>query len=326
MTAITIRDDAHWHELRAKTVGGSEVGALFGLSPFLTEWELFMDKAGKLPRQDLERVRHITAGKFFEAGVMGWAAHKWGMKVRKVRRYLISDRCPGMGATLDFEEEGIGRRRPVEIKFPQNSDGWDWEGDTITLAPDIYLLQVQQEIECSGASDGVLVAYLGGDVRRVIYQRRDGIINTLADRISTFWKDIAAGNEPAIDFKADAEAVMRYAASMPVRSLEWAPEIEAIAKRAFENAALAKEHAETADAAKAELAHLMLEAAKKDGANDEDGKVVCEGGGYRVTNYSVSETYGTPLNAESILEYCPGARRGFRVCKVSMPKPKKGKK
>ena len=65
-----IRDDAHWHELRAKAVGGSEVAALFGLSPFTTAYTLWHEKAGKVPREEFDNQK-TNWGKLIEPLVAG---------------------------------------------------------------------------------------------------------------------------------------------------------------------------------------------------------------------------------------------------------------
>ena len=87
MTIITVRDEAHWHTLRAMHLGGSDVAALFGLSPYTSKWQLWMEKAGKLAPEDLSGNMAVQAGKFLEAGIANWAASKWGMTISKVEEY-----------------------------------------------------------------------------------------------------------------------------------------------------------------------------------------------------------------------------------------------
>jgi predicted phage-related endonuclease len=284
-----------------------------------------MRKAGKLAAPDLDDVSHIKQGKLFEGAVAGWGAEKYGISLRKVRRYLIDEQVPGMGASLDYETSA-GPRMPIEVKWVLRAgDHWEYDGDQIITAPEYYLLQIQHQMACADAQQAQLLAFINGDVRRAIYNRSDDIIAMLRERVTQFWLDVKAGNEPDIDFKRDADAVMKYAALNPVRTLEWNPAIEKLAKDAYEHAEQAGEHEELAKAAKAQLAHMMLEAARTMGANDEDGKVIVEGAGYRITNYAVEQSFGRPLNAESIME-CVGGRKGFRVCKISRPKQKASKK
>ena len=99
MAHIQVRDEAHWHELRAKHIGGSDIAGLFGLSSFTTRWQLWMEKSGRMSPEDISDNKSIQAGTFLESGIAAWAAHRWKMPVTKVSDYYTVDDCPGMGST-----------------------------------------------------------------------------------------------------------------------------------------------------------------------------------------------------------------------------------
>ncbi len=326
MSSIRIANDAHWHELRKQNVGASESPALFGLLPWKTHWNLWMEKAGKLDAPDLDGVKHISAGKHFEPAVAGWASQKFGITLNKVRRYLIDDVCPRMGASLDYEQVGTGERIPTELKWVIRADDrWEYDGDVIVAAPDYYLVQIQHQLACAGAERGQLIAFINGDVRRAVYERRDGVIKALRERITEFWADIEADKEPAIDFKADAEAVMRYASKVGHHTIEWTPRIASLANAAFKAAQLRSEMEEEADAAKAELDHAMIEAATMAGMNDPEAQVKVEGDGFRITSTHVAPYPGREVTQDMVGTRI-GARGAFRKVTVSRPKPKTSKK
>jgi putative phage-type endonuclease len=326
VSSIKIANESHWHELRKKHVGASESAALFGLLPWITPWQLHMQKSGKLDAPDLDSVKHISAGKHFEPAVAGWASQKFGITLNKVRRYLIDDECNGMGASLDFEQTGTGERIPTELKWVvRTDDAWEYEGDTIVQAPEYYLIQIQHQLACAGANRGQLIAFINGDVRRAVYERRPGVIKALRERIAEFWADIEAGREPAIDFKADAEAVMRYASKVGHHTVEWTPEIATLAQAAFDKAAERKAAEDACDAAKAELTMKMIEAATLAGMNDPEAQVKVEADGFRLTNTFVGAYAGREVTQDMVGTHI-GARGAFRKLTVSRPKPKKSKK
>src|SRR5258707_672504 len=136
MTTYTVNDDIEWHKLRASHVGSSDVACLLGLSKRKTPWQLFMEKTGRLPALDLDDIPHIRNGKFFEPAIANIGQEKFGVKLRKVRRYIEANDCPALGVSVDYEEIGLGVLCPVEIKWSTVGIGWDWEGDTVTEAPD----------------------------------------------------------------------------------------------------------------------------------------------------------------------------------------------
>jgi putative phage-type endonuclease len=326
MSSIKIANDAHWHELRKQCVGASESPALFGLLPWKTLWQLHMEKTGKLDAPDLDDVKHIKQGKHFEPAIAAWACQKFDITLNKVHRYLIDDECQRMGASLDYEWVGTGERIPTELKWVVRADDrWEYDGDVITQAPDYYLVQIQHQLACSGAARGQLIAFINGDVRRAMYERRDGVITALRERVTEFWADVDAGKEPAIDFKADAEAVMRYASKMGHHKVDWTPEIAALAKTAFERNEERKAAEEAVDAAKAALDDAMMKAAKVAGMNDPEAQVIVEADGYRITSSHVAAYPGRLVTPEMVGTRI-GERRERRQVTVSMPKPKKGKK
>lgn len=343
MSSIKIINEDHWHSLRLVNVGASESPALFGELPWKSAWQLHMEKAGKLPAPNLDSVKHIKQGKHFEAPIAGWAAEKWGITLNKVRRYMIADDCPGMGASLDYEQVGTGKRIPTEIKWVvRKGDHWEYDGDEITSAPPYYLIQMQHQMGCDDHSTHAqLIAFIDGDVRRAVFERRPKMIEAIKASIQRFWFDVHEGNEPMIDFKADAEAVMRYGATMPFKEIEWTPEVQRLVQIAHEQGTVCKEAEALADAAKAELTNLMIDrAAKEKGNNDPTAKIVTEGwigkeGSvgdpktfYRVSSWHVAESEGKPIT-EDMVGQVLYAKKAFRVCKVSTPKPpgtKKAKK
>jgi putative phage-type endonuclease len=206
MATITVRDQTHWHDIRSQHIGASEVAALFDMSPFTTLWQLWMEKSGKLPPEDLSGNKSVQAGTFLESGIANWAAHRWDMKIEKVVDYYTADDCPGMGASLDFQTDG---GHPVEIKWSAHGDGWEYEGDTITCAPDNYVLQVLHQMACTGAEYGWLIALIRNEPRRMKVPRSEEIISKIKSHVAAFWDSVACGAEPPVDFNKDGDAVVR---------------------------------------------------------------------------------------------------------------------
>ena len=102
---IPIRSQEHWHELRSRNVGASEVAALFGCQPdyAMSHYTLWHVKAGRMDPPEINGERP-----------------KWGLRLEKVIAEawgerngvhdLLINRCPyishptvrGMGCTPDF--------------------------------------------------------------------------------------------------------------------------------------------------------------------------------------------------------------------------------
>jgi len=208
--SIIPRDEAHWHELRAKHIGGSEVAALFGLSSFMTPFELWHIKKGNVEGPDLGDNDRVFWGNTLEPAIARGIAELEGWKIRKVWRYLSSEDVPGMGASLDYQiishPQGTA---PLEIKAVDYLEYRDWpEENEQKAAPMKYSLQVQSQIDLLNSTWGCLGALVGGNrPERFFLDRHDGAIQKIRGGIEDFWHSIKMDQEPAPDFNKDAAAI-----------------------------------------------------------------------------------------------------------------------
>ena len=311
MGAISVRDQTHWHELRSQHIGASDVAALFDMSPFTTLWQLWMEKSGKLPPEDLSDNKSVQAGTFLESGIANWAAHRWDMKIEKVVDYYTADDCPGMGASLDFQTDG---GHPVEIKWSAHGDGWEYEGDTITCAPDNYVLQVLHQMACTDAEYGWLIALIRNEPRRMKVPRSEEIISKIKSEIRIFWESVRAGTEPPVDFDKDGDAVVRLLDFVPMSEVTLTTEHAHLFQTYLENAAVEKEAKAKKDAAKTELLALSIEEMKK--MNTSQDKAVVKCGDHKLSISTVKASVGTEITAEMIGNFY-GARSGYKKVTVS---------
>ncbi len=205
--SVAVRDDAHWRQLRAKHVGGSEISCLFGEHAQLTEFELFHRKKGNVPEPDLSGNDRVFFGQLLEPAIAAGVAQKnpdW--TVRKVRRYL-SNPDIGIGGSPDYEIIGVPSRGPgiLEIKTADWLIAKGWEDNT---PPTSYLLQIQHYLSLTNWSWGCMAVLIGGNELRMFeYSRRDTTIKIIEDRVAEFWRNIRDGVEPKPDFAKDAGTI-----------------------------------------------------------------------------------------------------------------------
>jgi putative phage-type endonuclease len=311
MGVISVRDQTHWHELRSKHIGASEVAALFDMSPFTTLWQLWMEKSGKLPPEHLSGNKAVQAGTFLESGIANWAAHRWDMKIEKVVDYYTADDCPGMGASLDFQTDG---GHPVEIKWSAHGDGWEYEGDTITTAPDNYVLQVLHQMACTDAEYGWLIALIRNEPRRMKVPRSVEIISKIKSHVAKFWDSVSCGAEPPVDFDKDGEAVVRLLDFVPMSEVTLTTEHAHLFQTYLENAAVEKEAKAKKDAAKTELLTLSIEAMGK--MNTSQDKAVVKCGDHKLSISTIKASVGTEITPDMIGGFY-GARSGYKKVTVS---------
>ena len=314
MASIVPRDETHWHELRRTHIGASESAALFGLSPWLTPWQLYHIKRGALPGMADNDV--LRTGRHFEPAIASYAADKFDLRLQKVHRYISDDATPGMGASLDYET-AEGERMPAEIKMSLFGDGWEWEGDRLTSAPEHYIIQCQHQIAVTNAMSALLIAWAVFNVRTMLIPRSDTIIGELRTRISAFWADVKAGNEPPVDFQMDGEQLTKLAATLRYKDVAIDdPDFALLCEMQKDAAAKAKAEGDKADEYKARIMHrIMADAAVEDGA----AKVVARAPGYKISLTPIADSPPKLVTPEMVNTYI-GGRKGYLRTTISEEK------
>lgn len=313
MAIIEVRDEAHWHELRGPNIGGSDVGALLGISPYKTRWQLYMEKSGKLAPEDLSNNKAVQAGTYLESGIALWASKIWDMQLEKVNVYHTVDDVPGMGASLDYATpDGV----PVEIKWSARGHGWLYQQDTIIEAPEHYLLQVQHQIACVDAPHGWLIALIDNEPRRMLVPRHEGIVLAIRESIAQFWEDIRNGNEPDPDFTLDGAAIALLLDQIPYADVDLGSidGAEALFCKYKQKKAEAKQADADAETAKAELLLLTKAAMEGTNAKTEKAKVTC--GDHKMTIYKVAANPGTEIT-EDMIGNIIGQRKGYQGVRIT---------
>lgn len=250
MPSISINNEAEWHSVRDRHVGGSEVANLFYrwyingevvvrhmfetipddavplgcLGQYSTGYAMFMDKLGEVKAKDIGEQERVKAGTFLEPALAAWAGNKWEWSLRKVRRYLQHDKVQGWGATLDYEQT---TGEPVEFK---NVDGlifrreWMEANDEIILPPLHINLQLQHQIGVANATHGWIVACVGGNLLlRGKIERHEPTQERIAQAIEAFWLAIEKRFIP--ERVADIDSVAeQFAAGVPEKIVDLTPD------------------------------------------------------------------------------------------------------
>lgn len=208
---ITPKSREEWLTLRTRDVTSTESAALFGLSPYLTEFELWHQKRdGGLG--EIEETERMTWGTRLQDMIAkGWASDQ-GWKVRKLNQY-IRDPDERLGASFDFEivghPDGPGILEIKNVDRLVYRDRWIEEDGRIEAPPHIEI-QVQHQLAVTGRGWVMLVALVGGNAIKATRRDRDDAMGTaLRQKIAAFWASVDAGTPPAPDYALDARFISR---------------------------------------------------------------------------------------------------------------------
>jgi putative phage-type endonuclease len=226
--------EAAFHAERLTGIGGSDIACIVGLDPYRSAFDVFLEKTGQKPPEDLSENQAVEWGSILEEPVARKFSRVTGLKIGRVNKLLRHPYFPFVIAHIDFRI--YKTREGLEVKtagyWASKSDEWGPDGtDEI---PANYLCQVQWYLGCTGWDRWHVAALIGGsEFRRYVVERDEAFIAHLFARAGEFWSHVeartvppgAATMEEALEkwpqsvarpveaTEAIADAVRRYAAS-----------------------------------------------------------------------------------------------------------------
>lgn len=195
--------EGEWLALRRTGIGGSDVGALLGMSKYTSAYELYLDKRGELPviprPEALDRAARW--GHLHEPLLAQEFSRRHGVKTRRIGliRHVTE---PWMLANLDRQVHGCPDGPCLlEIK---NRSAWkekEWgESGAPDGVPDTEALQTLWYIAVTGYGHAhVAVLINGNDDRYYRVDRDDDLIGDVLSIADGFWRQVQDGVPPAPD-------------------------------------------------------------------------------------------------------------------------------
>lgn len=199
MTTLALDREA-WLAERRRGVGGSDVAAILGLSPYRTPLDVFRDKRGDLV--DQPENAPMRWGNLLEPVVRQEYSDVTGREVLMPDRMLAHGTHEFMLANLDgYTADG----RVVEIKTARTGNDWGEPGtDEI---PQAYLFQVQHYMAVTGFAVADVAVLIGGSDFRLYEVEADPELHEmLIDAEAAFWRRVVENDPPEPVTYADAIA------------------------------------------------------------------------------------------------------------------------
>lgn len=190
-----------WHELRRTGLGGSDPAALLQLSDYVTRYELWLTKTGRIPLQPEQDMSEPQRwGNLLEPVVTSrYCEVRQCRLVNTKTTTWRSQRHPFMLANFDgLVLRGDSDARVLEVKTSRSSDGWGEPGSDEVPLP--YLLQVQHYMVVSDLPLADIAVLIGGSDFRVYTIRADRELQAmLVEAEREFWELVVTDTEPPID-------------------------------------------------------------------------------------------------------------------------------
>ncbi|RZS35854.1 YqaJ viral recombinase family protein [Corticibacter populi] len=224
---------------RSKFLGGSDIAAVLGLSPWKTPVDLWRDKT--TPRSEGQRKRVFARGIRWESVVAEMLVERLKADGHTVEIVGTNNRYRDqehtfMAAEIDFEIKLDGEEEitNVELKTVHPFKMREWGDSDSDDIPVHYTAQVMHGLGVTGRRKAILAALFGADeLRAYPVDRDDETVQALRQRGATFWRDhVLTGIPPEPINITDTEKLFGDdgAESMPADPMltEWLMRMRAI--------------------------------------------------------------------------------------------------
>lgn len=194
-------DEEGWLKARTRGIGGSDVGAICGVSPFTSARQIYLNKTGQfqdaLKPNDAAKER-MHFGHMLEPIVADEYSQRTGNKVIAVNATLVHKDHPWALANVDrliVDDDG----RPVgilECKTTSEYMNKEWESGEILMS---YIYQLNWYLWILGLEKGAFACLVGGNKFYYydVFRNDELLENTIIPAAEKFWfENVLALKEP----------------------------------------------------------------------------------------------------------------------------------
>lgn len=241
---------------RSGFIGGTDAGVIAGVNPYKTALELFLEKRGEVPAEDISDKEAIIWGNVLEDVIAQEYSRRTGYDVRRVNKKLTHPVHDFIGGHID--RDILKTDRALEVKTAGTFMAKDWGPAGSDEVPEHYYLQCQHYMSCLPKVNVFDLAVLvGGQDFRIYHIHRDeAMIKTLEDLIVDFWRRVQENDAPDLEFdhRSAKDLLKKMYPGTNAEVVKLSGEAEHWHKVAVEAADKAKQYKAVSDGAKL---HLM---------------------------------------------------------------------
>ena len=183
--------DEAWRQARTKGIGGSDVAAIMGLSPWKTPLEVWLEKTGRETPADISQKPYVKFGNDFEPFVGShYKAERPTETVRRVNAMCRNIKRPWATASLDYEVKRGDAWGVLEIKTARCAKDWD---DGVPL---YYMTQVLHYLSVTGRPFASVCVFFRDTCEYRIYDIEPDADDMAAvvGAVDAFWLDFVSAD------------------------------------------------------------------------------------------------------------------------------------
>lgn len=188
---------------RTKYIGGSDVAAILGISPWRSVVDLWLDKI--TPRaENGQNAGAKRRGSRMEPYILDMIREEHGLEIIAANQRYVDPELPYLAAEIDFEyidrETGLIENGEIKTVHPFKAKEWGENGtDQLPLH---YLAQTQHGMGVKTARRCRVFALIGDDLKPYLVERDDELIAAMRSRAAEFWtKYVLPKIQPPLDYE-----------------------------------------------------------------------------------------------------------------------------
>lgn len=284
-------------EDRSKFIGGSDVAAILGLSPWRTALSVWEEKTGMVDAEfDPEREKRLKRGNRLEPVIIELLQEERDVFVveRNARRFHPAH--PFLSCQIDYEyaigcswerNEFLGEPGNGEVKSVDPRAAHEWGEDGSQDVPAHYMAQVQFGLAVTGRSGATIAALIGDDLRVYRFERDEQLCAALIDKAVSFWNDhVLTKIPPPPQDKVDAAKLVRRFAGF---SFEASEDLQSEISNLRQAKAELKRWSKEAEAAELAILQKVVVSAEVLGDGTAPDKITVLAGGKQALTWNLQK-------------------------------------
>jgi len=178
---------------RQHGIGGSDVAAILGMSPWKSPLDVYLEKIGEAGYQPANE--RMYWGQRLESLVADEYCTRNKREVRRKHQAVVHKRYPWMRANIDRVVLNLDRLLECKTTSERNADRWGEPGSD--QIPELYMAQVQHYLIVTGRGVADVAVLIGGQEYRDYTVEADGAIrDMLLEEENRFWHEHVEARVP----------------------------------------------------------------------------------------------------------------------------------
>ncbi len=193
---------AHEYD-RRQFLGGSDAGAILGLSPWSTPYEVWLEKTGQAKKVDPKKEKFFRRRKRQEPVVLEMLADEKGIRASSVNTRHFHPAHNFLSCEVDaISDEGL----EVEIKTVHPFKAKEWGTEDTDEIPPYITAQALHGLMVTGQKRRLVAALIGVDDLRVyLIERDEPTIAKMFEHELAFWQMVKSHTPPPALRLSDVE-------------------------------------------------------------------------------------------------------------------------